>query len=542
MSRPIDPGTFGRPQLRRAALVGLGAGVAVVVGAELGGRAFVSELPGAWFFGTPGGPLGSVGAHSAPPALALLLVFGGLIVMTRNWVAVLRGLRRSPGTPVRLVVGVLALWIVPLVVAPPLFSRDAYSYAGQGELVSHHINPYQYGTGVLGATPFNVLGGPVWSNSPSPYGPVFLSVDGAVTGLTGHEELADLVALRALALGGLALIALAIPTLARAARKDPAEAVVLGAGSPLVLTALVGGMHNDALMVGLMVAGLAVARRYGPVRGIVLCALAAGVKSPALLAVGVIGWTWPPAGASLLARAGRALGALGIAAAVLGAASAFTRLGWGWTRTIGTADQVSTGVTPLSSVAHLISGACSLVGISVGFDAVRSGVDVAGLLVAAAACAWLVSRSARLGPVRTIGLALLVVALFSPILWAWYLSWGLVTLAAVATGRLRQVLIALAALWTFIGASAVDGIFDDVVHLGALSVVLLALGLAGCIYLPIGQDRGPAPSVLLIAGRRVASLGGRRRITSTGQEPDPGRGSSRGTAALPEASVGLERS
>ena len=341
-----------------------------------------------------------------------------------------------------------------------------------------------------------------------------------MTGLTGHQELADLVALRLLALGGLALVVLAVPTLARAAKKDPAEAIVLGAGSPLVLTSLVGGLHNDALMVGLMMAGLAVAQRYGPVPGIVLCSLGAGVKSPALLAVVVIGWTWAPRGVRVDARVVRTLGALGIAGAVLAALSAVTGLGWGWTRTFDTADQISTGVTPLSSIAHVVAGIGALVGLPLTFGGVRVVVDIVGIVLAGVVCCWLLAHGEQLGRMRTLGLMLLVTALLSPVLWAWYLSWGLVSLATVARGRLRQVLVAVAVVWTFVSASAVEGILDAIVHAGALPDVLLAIGLAAMGFVPLGMDRPP------------------RAPVTTGYAPQPSSTDGWGDPAVGEATIG----
>ncbi len=459
----------------------------VVGGAVVGGRTFVSVLPGAWFFGSAGGPLGSFAAQGhTPPAVALLLVFGGLILLTRTWLGLLRVLRRRPGVPVRRVVGVLALWIIPLVIAPPLFSRDLYSYAGQGEMVSHHIDPYQYGTGVLGSTPFSSLPGPLWSNSPSPYGPVFLAADGAIADVVGHHELADLVLLRLLELGGLALVVGGLPTLARGWGRDPAEVVLLGAGSPLALTVLVGGGHNDALMVGLMVAGLAVAKRVGPVPGIVVCALAAGVKAPAALAIVMIGWNWGPAGASAVRRAIRALGALGIGAATLAVVSALTGVGWGWTRNLGTANQISTGVTPLSAVAHSIAGTAGLVGIPLSFASARTVLDAIGIVCAAGICGWLLVRSPRLGPLRSLGLMLLVVSILSPILWAWYLTWGLIVLSVVATGWLRRTVIVITIAWTFIGTSSVEGIANALWHTGVPADLLLLIGLIGVALVPLG--------------------------------------------------------
>ena len=55
-------------------------------------------------------------------------------------------------------------------------------------------------------------------------------------------------------------------------------------------------------MLGLLLAGLAVAKRVGMVPGIVLCALAAGVKSPAGFGVIFLGWAWAGAGASIRQR------------------------------------------------------------------------------------------------------------------------------------------------------------------------------------------------------------------------------------------------
>ena len=74
---------------------------------------------------------------------------------------------------------------------------------------------------------------------------------------------------------------------------------------------LVGGAHNDGLMVALLVAGLALAAKKHPVWGIVVCALAASIKAPAALGIVYIAWEWlgpeparAPAAARPLAIAG----------------------------------------------------------------------------------------------------------------------------------------------------------------------------------------------------------------------------------------------
>src|SRR5215469_702295 len=202
---PVQPA----PQigLARTALLGALGTAAIVVGALLGGPSFESHLPGAWFFGTPGGPLGWLGtSQTLPPVAALALVFGGLILLTRVWLGFLRYLKNNEGFPVKRVVLVVAIWAVPLLLAPPLFSRDVYTYAAQGEMVSHHINPYDYGPTVLGSTPFNNFGDPFWAGNEAPYGPTFLEVDGVVDQASGHNFLSDLVLLRLIELAGIALM------------------------------------------------------------------------------------------------------------------------------------------------------------------------------------------------------------------------------------------------------------------------------------------------------------------------------------------------
>lgn len=500
------------PCLRRFGIAGLVASLAVVAGAVAGGSSFISRLPGAWFFGTPGGPLGFVSASSArAPAISILAVYGGMAALCVIWWRLLRALHRHPGMSVRGVVRTICAWAVPFVLAPPLFSRDVYSYAGQGEMVTFHIDPYHYGPGVLGATRFNLLAGPLWANTPSPYGPTFLSLDGLVTRLSDHQVLVTLFLLRGLALLGVALVAVGLPTLARGAGRDPAAVLVLGVGSPLVLATLIGGAHNDALMVGLLVAGLAAWQRFGPVPGIVLCALAAGVKVPAALGIIVIGWNWAPQGARLVQRVGRTLGALGIGAATLALVSAVTGIGWGWVVTVTAPDKVSTGVTPVDAVAHVITAVLHLAGSSVPLAPVRTAVSITGVVTAVVVGTVLLWRSPQLGPIRALGMALLVLALLSPVLWAWYLTWGLILLAPVAQGVLRRVLIWLSVAESLIGVSAVLGLWRAAGHDGALPIAMVVVGVGAAILTaarapyahvpprprsaPSGRDVGVSPVV-----------------------------------------------
>jgi hypothetical protein len=495
------------PPLRRYAVAGLLAGAMTVAGAITGGSSFVSHLPGAWFFGTPGGPLGFLASSSErAPAVSLFAVYGGLAALSAVWWRLLRALWRNPGVHLRAVAKLLVAWAAPFVLAPPLFSRDVYSYAGQGAMVSFHINPYLYGPGVLGATRFNLLAGPLWANTPSPYGPTFLSLDGLVTRLSGHQVLPDILLLRFLSVIGVVLIAVALPTLARSFGRDPAAAVVLGAGSPLVLATLIGGAHNDALMVGLLLAGLAAWKRFGPVPGVVLCALAAGVKAPAVLGIVLIGWNWRGLAARIPERIGRTLGALGIGAATLAVLSAVSGVGWGWMLTFTGSDKVSTGVTPVDAAAHALAGALHLAGSTVPLSSVRTVTSIVGAAAAVAVGTWLLWRSPRRGELRALGLTLLVLALLGPVLWAWYLTWGLVVLAPAASGRIRRVVVWLTVAETLVGASSVLGTLRN---LGAGGPLVAAMVVIGVLALTAAVVCGPfqPPKVRAV---RMAFVGSAR--------------------------------
>src|ERR1022692_4360118 len=82
--------TANRLSLARTAVLGLVGTSAIVVGSVLGGQSFETHLPGAWFFGMPGGLFGSIGSdHAHPPLLAVFAVYGGLILPTPGRVGLL---------------------------------------------------------------------------------------------------------------------------------------------------------------------------------------------------------------------------------------------------------------------------------------------------------------------------------------------------------------------------------------------------------------------------------------------------------------------
>ncbi|MFC7482297.1 polyprenol phosphomannose-dependent alpha 1,6 mannosyltransferase MptB [Luedemannella flava] len=206
----------------------------------------------------------------------------------------------------------------------------------------------------------STLGGPlaanvpdIWQHTPAPYGPVFLGLAAAVTGVTGDHAVLGALGMRAVALAGVALLAWGVPELARHCGVDPAAALWLGVLNPLVLDHLVAGAHNDAVMLGLLVAGLVALVRWLPVVGVALITTAAMVKAPAALALAFVVPLWA---AQLPGAQSRTKAALGTGAVALGTAvlvTAASGRGYGWTSALGTPAVVRNWMSITTDLGHL---------------------------------------------------------------------------------------------------------------------------------------------------------------------------------------------
>ena len=190
---------------------------------------------------------------------ALAFVYAGLAILGMAWLYLGRALRRGEeGTDTGRLLKIAALWGAPLVFCVPLFSRDLYAYAAQAQIAHAGLDPYRFGPVSLPGPFLDEISG-MWVDTPAPYGPLFLGIGRAVATVAGDRVVTTVFVLRLVAVVGLLLTARYLPRLARAAGGDPRVAVWLGIANPLVLVHFVAGGHNDALMIGLVVAGLTVA-------------------------------------------------------------------------------------------------------------------------------------------------------------------------------------------------------------------------------------------------------------------------------------------
>jgi len=406
-------------------------------------------------------PIAGVRFLSLPSRMAtsaLTVTMTGTVIVVLAWLLLGRfalGRTRSGGTPRRLTRSqmdrTLLLWILPLSVAPPMFSRDVYSYLAQSEITARGLDPYEVGpVDALGAD--NVLTRTVpniWRETPAPYGPLFLWMGRGITYLTGENIVAGIFLHRLLALVGVALIVWSLPRLARRCGVASVTALWLGAANPLLLFHLVAGIHNEALMIGLMLAGTELAlraiERSGALRstdiafllgGAGLIALSSTIKIPSLIALGFVGMALSRRWGGTLRSVMYAALLLGsIAVAVQVAVSLGSGLGFGWINTLGTAGVVRSWM----SIPTILGLGTGFVGVLLGLGdhttavlgltrpiaAVVAGIIVVRMLIA-------VLRG-RLHPVGALGVALGAVVLLFPVVQPWYLLWAVIPLAAWAT-------------------------------------------------------------------------------------------------------------
>ena len=471
------------------ALLGLLALLSIAVGSSLPSSPFKLEMPGTWFFGLPadsGGPPHIV-ADNRYLLFGLVAVYGGLVLLMRVWIQLAHALAVRPRTSVKALAWVLVAWTVPMLVVAPLFSRDIFSYAAQGEMMSRHLNPYHFGPFSLGAVHYVNPVDPLWGNTPAPYGPLFLLIDGFFARATFHHQMASLVLLRLLAVAGVALIAYALPKLGAAEGRDPGQVFVLGALNPLVVLTLVAGAHNDAIMVGLLVAGLATAKRGHPTVGILLCALAAAVKVPAGLGVLYIAWDQLGPGVPLRQRLGPIARAGAITAVVFAALSALSGLGWGWVGNLATPGTVRSWVAPATGIGMALTGLLHALGLGIDQSSVLSVTRLLGFATAVGIGAWCLWRSDRLGSTKAVGITLLAFVVLGPVVQPWYLTWGVVVLAAVATGRLLYAVVVLSVISPFIGLPGASQLLEEIIHADPLAIALSLAFLLGVFLAPLGS-------------------------------------------------------
>jgi alpha-1,6-mannosyltransferase len=506
------------PRLATLRYLGLAAAVLLAVVAWLGGA-----LPHGDLKSTPlsiaKGPFGPV-------------ILGGWLVGTAIFAYAWWSARdRVPNG--RWAIRTAALWAAPFLVVPPMGSRDVYSYACQGFLYVNGISPYTHG---VNAAPCPWIDGvsPIWRDTAAPYGPLFVLLSAAGVRVAGGSIAVVVIFFRLLALLGLLAVAAGLPVLARRCGISPARARWVALAGPLIGAHLIAGPHNDALMVGLVVAGLALVTLGAPldparsslqpsgatgrdgwacqIAGGLLLGLAVAVKVTAIVVV-------PFAVLLVLARPYRWRQALpagglvggGAAVAMLGVTVA-SKLGYGWIGgMVNTKDLVqftspptAVGMTltylgqlvdhdfdAVPAVRALAFALFVLIVVALWWRTANWGRPIPGRLALFARLGEPVARAADpvASALRGAALAMAAIVALSPYFHPWYAFWALALLAAT-TIRTDLIMVAATAGPLLVLADG-SGLARFVKFPGAPIMTLLLLAVLLWHVGPIWGPRSP---------------------------------------------------
>ncbi|GAA4480290.1 alpha-(1-_6)-mannopyranosyltransferase A [Rhodococcus olei] len=423
--------------------------------------------------------------------LSTLIVWIGVLMMIAAWVRLGRNTRAGlvEVTELR---WVAAAWTAPLLAAVPMFSRDAYSYLAQGALLRDGFDPYAVGPVVNpGLLLDNVSN--VWTTTTAPYGPVSLLIGQGITSITGDNVVAGTMLMRLAMLPGLVLMMWALPRLARQLGGDPATALWLAVLNPLVLVHLVGGVHNELLMVGLMAAGLTLVLDRKHVAGIAVISLGVAVKAMAGVALPFVVWIWmihereraesagvaPGTGATaentraaspLALFVKTASAGAAVFVAVFAACSAIAGVGLGWLTALQGSAKIVNWLSVPTILAHIVTVSTSwFTGLRLGPVLEVTRAICALIMVVTLVAVWWRFRRTTKQAVLGILVALVVIVLFSPAALPWYYSWPLAIGAAFAMSTTTLMVLVGLSTWLMLVFNP-----DGSIGLYSLPHVLLA--------------------------------------------------------------------
>ncbi|BCI88990.1 hypothetical protein NIIDMKKI_41960 [Mycobacterium kansasii] len=384
-----------------------------------------------------------------------------------------------------------------------------------------------------------------------PYGPLFLWIGRGISALTGENIVAAVLCHRLVVLIGVAMIVWATPRLARRCGVAEVSALWLGAANPLLFMHLVAGIHNEALMLGLMLTGAEIALRgidlvdlqettrllpaswrpgadWEPLAlllgGSILITLSSQVKLPSLLALGFItmalayryGGTIK---ALLLTGGGMAALSLSVMA-IVGWASG---LGFGWVYTLGTANVVRSWMSPPTLLALGTGQVGILLRLGDHTTAVLSLTRAMGVLIIMVMVCWLLLAvlRGRLHPIGGLGVALGITVLLFPVVQPWYLLWAIIPMAAWATRTGFRVAAIVITLIVGIFGPTANGdrfalfqIIDATLASAIIVLVLIALTYHRLPWQGLPMGNGEANQQTLVDPVPAAETSVTRQTTS----------------------------
>ncbi len=307
--------------------------------------------------------------------------------------------------------------------APVLFSHDLYSYVDYARLaVVHGLDPYVHPPAAAPADP--AYADVTWTDATSAYGPLFTLATYPLAWLPVGVAVAALKAVAGLSVLGIAVL---VARLAPARGVDPLRAAAFVALNPVVLLQVVGGGHNDALVMLVAMAGIAAVLSYRDASGgaVLVAVLALKVSTAVIAPFALLG-----AGRRKSFAAGALL------AASLTALAAYAAFGWSWLDAIGLAgeNQSRTSHMSIPITAARLSG--------LDPTAVRAAALALYATLVACLLAWTWRGNDWLRAAAWASLGLLLATAW---LLPWYLIWALPLVALSRDRPLQLLTLALTA-------------------------------------------------------------------------------------------------
>jgi alpha-1,6-mannosyltransferase len=420
--------------------------------------------------------------------LSSILLWVGVTLMLSAWLWLGRRALAGDASDYAMVASA-AFWLAPLLLSVPLFSRDTYSYLAQGALLRDGLDPYAVGPiDNPNALLDNVS--PIWTITTAPYGPAFMMIARLVTMLVGNHVIVGTMLLRLCMLPGLALLIWATPRIARHVGANAPIALWICVLNPLVIIHLMGGVHNEMLMVGLMAAGIALTFDRRPIAGIAGIAVGTAVKATAGLALPFMVWVWMR---HLRDRRGyQPLQAFSVAAgasvlifiAVFAVLSVVAGVGLGWLTALAGSVKIINWLSIPTATANLVHAVGGL--NFYGVLGVSRAVGIAIIAIALPLLWWRFRHDDRQA-LAGIAWVMLFVVLFAPAALPWYYSWPLAVIAPLAQSRRAVAAIAALSTWIMV-------IFkpDGAHGMYSWPHVLLATAVAVFVWRTINRPESPA--------------------------------------------------
>ncbi len=431
-------------------------------------------------------------------ALARSFVIVGAALLLQAWLVVGVDALQGRITGLRTMYIVIAAWCLPLLLAPPLFSRDVYSYYMQGRLQLAGHNPYLSGVSLVPGW-FRSGVDPLWADVSTPYGPIFLGIERLVAIIAGDSALLASYLLRLTSLLGVVVLAWCVPRLARIHGINAVPALWLGVMNPMVILHFVAGAHNDSLMVAAICLALWLALTNRTTFSIVVAALAVGIKPVAIVVLPFIALILAGQNPTRRSRIYAVLRVAFTTGPVLIFSSALVGVGaFGWIGALATPGSVRSWLSPITAIGMMWGGFIQIMGLGNHTDVTITITRVCGALALGVLLVGLVLRPTGRSATRGAAEAFLLLVLLGPVAQPWYLLWAIPLFASTGLSRnqLRAAILVTCG-FTIHGLANWSATADTFFELSDGLAILISIATLALAILTSAQERG------LILGKKI---------------------------------------